>query len=161
METQGCKRTPAWSTQEVVDFIAVWGEESVQAQIRSSRRNTHIYTKITREMGEKGYTRDMQQCHVKIKDLHQVYQKAREVNSRSGSAPEPCRFYELHAIVGGNPTTAPKHSMDTTQESWVTLGNNKEDIVDKEDEDGTQASEGSILLNLWSNPFTGPVGGRA
>ncbi|EMP34241.1 Zinc finger and SCAN domain-containing protein 29 [Chelonia mydas] len=151
METQGHKRGPAWSTQEVVDLVAVWGEESVQSELRSSSRNADIYSKITQGMEGKDYTRDMQQCRVKIKELWQAYKKTREANSRSGSAPQTCHFYEeLHAILGGDPTTTPKHSVDTSQEPQETLSNNEEDIVDKEEEEEEnvrQASGGSILSN--------------
>ncbi|XP_074828122.1 myb/SANT-like DNA-binding domain-containing protein 7 [Natator depressus] len=169
METQGRNRAPAWSSQEVVDLIAVWGEQSVQAEIQASRRNADIYAKITRGLGEKGYTGDTQQCRMKIKELRQAYQKTREVNSRSGSAPQTCRFYEKpHAILGGDPTTTPKRFVDTSQEPWVTSGNNKEDTVDEEEGNVRQASRGSILpdnqelfLTLEPTPFTGPVGGRA
>ncbi|XP_074805112.1 myb/SANT-like DNA-binding domain-containing protein 7 [Natator depressus] len=95
-----------WSIQETLDLIAVWGEESVQAELRTSRRNADIYAKIAQGMGEKGYTRDTQQCHVKIKELRQAYQKTREVNSRSGAEPQTCHFYEqLHAILAGDPNT--------------------------------------------------------
>ncbi|EMP34786.1 Immunoglobulin superfamily member 3 [Chelonia mydas] len=135
-------KQPAWSTQEVVDLIAVWGEQSVQAELRASRRNADIYAKITRGLGEKGYTGDTQQCRMKIKELRQAYQKTREVNSRSGSAPQTCRFYEkLHAILGGDPTTTPKRFVDTSQEPWVTSSNNKEDIVDEEEGNDQSAAE--------------------
>ncbi|EMP32849.1 Troponin I, fast skeletal muscle [Chelonia mydas] len=67
-------------------------------------------------MGEKGYTRDTLQCCVKIKELRQVYQKAREVNSRSGAEPHTCQFYdELHAILGSDPTSTPTSNVDTSQ----------------------------------------------
>ncbi|EMP25663.1 hypothetical protein UY3_17252 [Chelonia mydas] len=54
---------------------------------------------------------------------------------------------ELHAVLGGDPTTVPKCSVDTSQGLWVTLGNNKEDIVDKEEEEENawQASGEYIL----------------
>ncbi|XP_044869201.1 zinc finger and SCAN domain-containing protein 29-like [Mauremys mutica] len=146
MDVQGRKCAQAWSTQEVVDLIAVWGEESVQAELRTSRRNTDIYAKIVQGMGEKGYTRDPQQCRLKIKELRQAYQKTREANSHSGCEPQTSCFYkELHAILGGDPTTAPKRSVDTSQEPWVTSGNNKEDIVDEEEENARQASRRYIL----------------
>ncbi|EMP34805.1 Zinc finger and SCAN domain-containing protein 29 [Chelonia mydas] len=152
METQGRKCAPAWSTQEVMDLMAVWGEDSVQAELRSSRRNADIYAKIVRGTGEKGYTRDTQQCHVKIKELWQAYQKRREANSHSGSAPQTlcCLYEELHTILSGDPTTTPKCSVDTSQEPWATSSNNEEDIVDEEEEEEEeknvrQASGGSIL----------------
>ncbi|XP_073191453.1 uncharacterized protein [Lepidochelys kempii] len=81
----------------------------------------------------------------------ETYQKTREANSRSGSAPQTCHFYEeLHAILGGDTTTTPKHSVDTSQEPQETSSNNEEDIVDKEEEEEEnvrQASGGSILPN--------------
>ncbi|EMP24204.1 Repulsive guidance molecule A [Chelonia mydas] len=135
METQGPKHAPAWSTQEVVDLIAVWGEESTEAELRSSRRNADIYAKITQGMREKGYTRDRQQYRVKIKDLRQACQKKREANSHSGSAPQTGHFYEeLYAILGNDPITTPKRPVET---SWATSSNNEEDIVDEEEENIT------------------------
>ncbi|EMP40538.1 ETS translocation variant 4 [Chelonia mydas] len=67
------------SSLEVVDLIRLWGEESVQAHLLSSRRNEDICEKLAQGLGEKGYTRGMQQCHVKIKELRQVYQKTTQV----------------------------------------------------------------------------------
>ncbi|EMP30976.1 Zinc finger and SCAN domain-containing protein 29, partial [Chelonia mydas] len=102
-----------WSAQEVMDLIAVWGEECVQAELRSSRRNADIYAKISPGMGEKGYTRDTQQCRVKIKELRQAYQKARAANSHSGAKPHTCWFYnELHAMLGGDPTSTPTSNVE-------------------------------------------------
>ncbi|EMP25296.1 Zinc finger and SCAN domain-containing protein 20 [Chelonia mydas] len=152
METPGCKHAPAWSTQEVMDHTAVWGEASVQVEFQSRRRNANICAKTASGMGAKGYTRDTQQCRVKINDLRQAYQKTREVNSCSGSAPQTCHFYEeLHAILGSDPTTVPKRSVDTSQEPRTMSSNSEEDIVDEEgkeeEENVRQASGGSILPN--------------
>ncbi|EMP32922.1 Zinc finger and SCAN domain-containing protein 29 [Chelonia mydas] len=95
---------------------------------------------IARGMGEKGYMRDTQQCCVKIKELHQAYQKAREANGRSGAEPHTCRFYnELHAILGGDATSTPTSNVDTSE---------VDDMVDEEEEgeeNGRQVSGGTIL----------------
>ncbi|XP_074873367.1 uncharacterized protein LOC142024919 [Carettochelys insculpta] len=108
------RRAPAWSTPEVVDLLGLWGQEGVQAQLRNSRRNFDIYSQIARGMEEKGYDRDPQQCRVKIKELRQAYQKAKEANSRSGAEPQTCRFYkELHAILGSDSASPAKHPVDT------------------------------------------------
>ncbi|XP_065258106.1 junctional adhesion molecule B isoform X4 [Emys orbicularis] len=99
-------------------------------------------------MGEKGYTRDTQQFHVKIKELCQMYQKAREANSRSGAKPHTCWLYnELHAILGGDPTSTPTSNMGTSQ-VCESRDNKEDDMVDeeeKEEENGRQVSDGSIL----------------
>ncbi|XP_067425841.1 zinc finger and SCAN domain-containing protein 29-like isoform X2 [Emydura macquarii macquarii] len=145
MTAPRCRRAPAWSTQEVMDLLGLWGEEDVQAQLRTSRRNFDIYSRIARGMEEKGYDRDTQQCRVKIKELRQAYQKA---NSRSGGEPQTCRFYkELHAILGGETTSTPKHPMDTLGEveSQATGVNAEFEVLIKEEEDeeyGGQASGG-------------------
>ncbi|XP_067422294.1 zinc finger and SCAN domain-containing protein 29-like [Emydura macquarii macquarii] len=138
MATAKLKRAPAWSRPEVLDLIGLWGEESVLAQLRASKRNLDIYGKISQGMLEKGHNRDAQQCRVKIKELHQSYQKVSEANSRSGSSPQKCRFYEeLHAILGGDPTTVPPRSIDTSARSQST--DNDEDSVDKEEEEAEES----------------------
>ncbi|XP_039345506.1 zinc finger and SCAN domain-containing protein 29-like [Mauremys reevesii] len=133
-----------------MDLIVVWGEESVQAELQFGRRNADICAKIAQGMGEKGYTRDTQQCCMKIKELRQTYQKTRKANSCSGSEPQTCRFYEeLHALLSCDPTTTPKRFMDTSQELLATSGNNKEDTVNEKEEEEeeivSQARGGSIL----------------
>ncbi|XP_048720851.2 AP-1 complex subunit sigma-3 isoform X1 [Caretta caretta] len=105
MESQNCKRAPAWTEREVRDLIAVWGEESVLSELRSSFRNAKTFVKISQGMKDRGHNRDLKQCRVKLKELRQAYQKTREANGHSGSEPQTCRFYdELHAILGGSAT---------------------------------------------------------
>ncbi|XP_067424633.1 zinc finger and SCAN domain-containing protein 29-like [Emydura macquarii macquarii] len=111
------KLTPGWSQPEVLDLIGLWGEESVLGQLQARKINMDIYERISHSMLEKGHNRDAQQCHVKIKELRQAYQKTREANSHSGSSPKTYCFYEeLHEILGGNPTTMP--SADTELRVW-------------------------------------------
>ncbi|EMP31951.1 Zinc finger and SCAN domain-containing protein 29 [Chelonia mydas] len=152
MPAQGRKHIPAWSILETLDLIAVWGEESVQAVLRTSKRNADIYAKIAQGMGDKGYTRDTEQCRLKIRELRQAYQKTREANSCFGAKPQTCCFYEqLHPILGRDPTKTPTLSVDTSQGTQAATGNNEEDIVDEEEEEeeenAQQANGGSILPN--------------
>ncbi|EMP42607.1 hypothetical protein UY3_00072 [Chelonia mydas] len=93
--------------------------------------------------------RSTQQYHVKMKELRQAYQKTREVNSSSVSAPQTCCFNEeLHAILSGDPTTTPKRSMDTSQEPQTTSSNNIVDEEEEEEEENVRhTSGGSILPN--------------
>ncbi|EMP29815.1 Golgi apparatus protein 1, partial [Chelonia mydas] len=103
-----------------------------------------------RGMVERGYTRDAQQCRVKIKKLRQAYQKIKEANGRSGSEPQTCRFYDqVHAILGGDPTSTPTLSMDMFK--VAASCNMEEDFVDEEEggeeeENGFSASLLRILL---------------
>ncbi|KAG6933790.1 zinc finger and SCAN domain containing 32, partial [Chelydra serpentina] len=125
------------------------GEESMQAELHSKRRNANIYAKISKGMMDRGYIRDAQQCHVKIKEIRQAYQKTKEANSRFGSEPHTCRFYdELHAILVGDPTTTPPLSVDTCK--WGVSHNRDEDFVDEKEEeeveDSAQQASGESLL---------------
>ncbi|XP_043364418.1 uncharacterized protein LOC122458830 [Dermochelys coriacea] len=70
---------------------------------------------ISHGLLEKGYKQDMQQCHAKIKELRQAYQKAREANHHSGPALKTCCFYkELDAILRSNPTCTATSPVNTS-----------------------------------------------
>ncbi|XP_077690046.1 zinc finger protein with KRAB and SCAN domains 2-like [Eretmochelys imbricata] len=112
------RQAPIWSNGEVLDLISVCGEEAVQSQLCSSRRNYDIYGQRSRAMMERGHDRDTVQCRVKVKELQNAYRKACEANGRSGAVPATCRFYkELDAILGGDTTSTPRTTMDTSQPS--------------------------------------------
>ncbi|XP_073202321.1 uncharacterized protein [Lepidochelys kempii] len=139
MESQNPKRAPAWTKWEVLDLIAVWGDKSVLSELRSKRRNAKIVEKISKGMKDRGYHRDPQQCRVKLKELRQAYQKTQEANTCSGSEPQACHFYdELHAILGGAPTTTPHLYMDSCK---GVLLNRDEDFGDEEDEEEAEVED--------------------
>ncbi|XP_065434800.1 myb/SANT-like DNA-binding domain-containing protein 2 [Chrysemys picta bellii] len=133
MESQDRKRAPAWTEREVRDLLAIWGDEAVIAELRSSKRNGKVLEKISKAMKDRGHNRDTQQCRVKIKELRQAYHKAKEANGRSGAEPQTCRYYaELHAILGGAATTTPTVCYDS-----LTGETHREDGSGNEkDEDG-------------------------
>ncbi|XP_073187746.1 uncharacterized protein [Lepidochelys kempii] len=133
MESQNRKRAPAWTEQEVRDLIAVWGEESVLSELRSSFRNAKTFVKISQGMKDRGHNRDPKQCRVKLKELRQAYQKTREANGRSGSEPQTCRFYdELRAILGGSANTTPAVLFDSFNGDG---GNTEAGFGDEDDDD--------------------------
>ncbi|XP_048708377.2 zinc finger and SCAN domain-containing protein 32-like isoform X1 [Caretta caretta] len=141
MESQNRKRAPAWTEREVRDLIAVWGEESVLSELRSSFRNAKTFVKISQGMKDRGHNRDPKQCRVKLKELRQAYQKTREANSRSGSEPQTCRFYdELHAILGGSATTTPAVLFDSFNGDG---GNTEAGFGDEEDYDEEEVVDSS------------------
>ncbi|XP_065453464.1 SRRM2 protein homolog rsr-2-like [Chrysemys picta bellii] len=152
MQADNRKRAPAWTVREVLDLIAVWGEDSVLAELRSKRRNAKTFEKISKGMMERGHNRDSEQCRVKVKELRQAYQKTKEANGRSGSEPRTCRFYaELHAILGGAATTTPPVFVDSG--SGIVSSATPEDSADggeeeEEDEDElAESTQHSVLPN--------------
>ncbi|EMP34784.1 Zinc finger and SCAN domain-containing protein 29 [Chelonia mydas] len=132
MQSQNQKRAPAWTERDVLDLIAVWGEESVLSELRSKRRNAKTFQKISEAMRDRGYSRDATQCRVKLKALRQAYQKTKESNGCSGTESQTCRFYaELRAILGGAATTTPPLSVDSDDGVLSAMA---EDFADGEDE---------------------------
>ncbi|XP_065444092.1 uncharacterized protein LOC135982249 [Chrysemys picta bellii] len=148
MESQDRKRAPAWTEREVRDLLAIWGDESMLAELHSSKQNGKILEKVSKAMKDRGHNRDAQQCRVKIKELRQAYHKAREANGRSGAEPQTCRFYaELHAFLGGAATTTPTVCFDSingeTRNREVGSGYVEDDDDDDEDnEDSSQQGSG-------------------
>ncbi|XP_065447987.1 uncharacterized protein LOC135982962 [Chrysemys picta bellii] len=150
MYSQNRKRAPAWTDQEVLDLIAVWGDESVLSELRSKKRNAKIYEKISKAMRERGYSRDATQCRVKIKELRQGYQKTNESNGHSGSQPQTCRFYEaLHSILGAAATTTPLLTGDS-EYGILSTAASSEMFADGEDEEGDEEDESTALTTLIS-----------
>ncbi|XP_065419312.1 myb/SANT-like DNA-binding domain-containing protein 1 [Chrysemys picta bellii] len=147
MQADNRKRAPAWTVREILDLIAVWGEDSVLAELRSKRRNAKIYEKISKGMMERGHNRDSDQCRVKVKELRQAYQKTKEANGRSGSEPRTCRFYaELHAILGGAATTTPPVFVDS-ESGIVSTPEDSADGVEEEEDELAESTQHSILPN--------------
>nr|XP_048674273.1 zinc finger and SCAN domain-containing protein 29-like [Caretta caretta] len=133
MESQNRKRAPPWTEQEILDLIAVWGDESVLSELRFKRRNSKIFEKISKGMKDRGYHRDPQQCRMKLKELRQAYQNTTEANARSGSEPQTYRFKnELHAILGGAPTPTPHLYVDSCK---GVSRNRDQGFGDEEDEE--------------------------
>ncbi|XP_074823959.1 uncharacterized protein LOC141993935 [Natator depressus] len=136
MQSQNRKRAPAWTQQEVLDLIAVWGEESVLSELRSKRRNAKTFQKISEAMRDRGYSRDASQCQVKLKELRQAYQKTKESNGCSGTEPQTCRFYaELHAFLGGAAATTPPLTVDFDDGVLSAMAEDFADGEDEEEED--------------------------
>ncbi|XP_073172929.1 uncharacterized protein [Lepidochelys kempii] len=138
----GARRSPVWSNGEVLDLIHVWEEEAVQSQLRSSRRNYNTFGQISRAMMERGHDRDALQCRVKVKELRNAYHKAREANSRSGDSPATCRFFkELDVILGGDPTSTLKTTMDTSEAVAVQSSTKQEEESRREGAEETVGPE--------------------
>ncbi|XP_065446733.1 uncharacterized protein LOC135982684 [Chrysemys picta bellii] len=165
MESQDRKRAPAWTKREVRDLLAIWGDESVLAELHSSKQNGKILEKVSKAMKDRGHNRDAQQCHVKIKELRQAYHKAREANGRSGAEPQTCCFYaELHAMRGGAAITTPTVCFDSIngESRNREVGSGYEEDGDEDNEDRSQQGSGEIgfpnsqdiLITLDLEPVT-------
>ncbi|EMP33315.1 hypothetical protein UY3_09545 [Chelonia mydas] len=97
---------------------------------------------------ERGHDWDAQQCRVKVKELRNVYHKAREANRSSRAAPVTCWFCnELDAILGGDPTS----TMDTSEPSSTRQEEEEESGSEGAEEEGdTPASLDACSQELFS-----------
>ncbi|EMP42516.1 Deleted in malignant brain tumors 1 protein [Chelonia mydas] len=140
-----------------MNIIRVCGEEAVQSQLHSSRRNYDTFGQIPRDMMERGHDQDTLQCRVKVKELRNAYQKARKANSRSGAAPATCHFYkELDMVLGGNPTSTPSTTMDTSEHSPTRQEEEKQSRSEgAQEEEDTPASLDACSRGLFSSQEEG------
>ena len=44
-----------WSNEETIKLIELWSEDSIQAQLEGSKRNTIVFNKIARDMEAAGF----------------------------------------------------------------------------------------------------------
>lgn len=44
-----------WSESETIKLIEIWGEDSIQAELKGCKRNKQIFEKTAREMETAGY----------------------------------------------------------------------------------------------------------
>ncbi|XP_073182229.1 proline-rich protein 29 isoform X1 [Lepidochelys kempii] len=150
------RRSPVWSNGEVQDLISVCGEEAVQSQLRSSRRNYDTFGQISRDMMERGHDWDAQQCRVKVKELQNAYRKACKANCHSGAAPTTCRFYkELDAILGGDSTSTLSTTMDISEPSSTRQEEEESGSEGAEEEGNSPASLGACSQELFSSQEEG------
>ncbi|XP_048692355.2 uncharacterized protein LOC125630446 [Caretta caretta] len=152
------RRSPVWRNGEVLDLISVCGEEAIQSQLHSSRRNYDTFGQLSRDMMERGHDRDAVQCRVKVKEQQNAYRKTRKANSRSGAAPVTCRFYKkLDAILGGDPTSTLSTTMDTSEPSSTRQEEEEQQSGSEgaEEEEDTPASPDASSQELFSSQEEG------
>nr|XP_042715494.1 uncharacterized protein LOC122174610 [Chrysemys picta bellii] len=152
------RQSLAWSNVQLLDLISIWGEEAVQSQLCSSHRNYDTYGHISRCMRERGHDQDTLQCRVKVKELQNSYSMAQEANCHSGAAPTSSRFYkELDAILGGDPTSTAKATVDTSVAHVpVESGPNQEEEIlyeDVEAEGDPEAEDEAEVKDACSQEF--------
>ena len=61
---QFCSKAMAWSEEETIKLMELWGDDSVQEQPENCVRNRSVYDKLSRQM--EAATRSAVQCREKI-----------------------------------------------------------------------------------------------
>ena len=55
-------RGSTWSDEDTRCLLNIWSEQKIQEELDHSTRNTHVYSTITRKMGESGFHRTTVEC---------------------------------------------------------------------------------------------------
>ena len=78
-------------------------------------RNNHIYKKMSKDMKEKGFSRDAEQCKAKVRNLKTEYRQAKDNNNKTGRGRKTFKHYdELDAVLGHRPASRPPVVLDAT-----------------------------------------------
>ncbi|XP_054834926.1 zinc finger and SCAN domain-containing protein 29-like isoform X2 [Eublepharis macularius] len=102
-------RGVSWRRDEILDLLALWGEQNVQEALRSCHRNIDSFEMISKEMAKRGHHRSAVECRTKAKALRLEYKRVVTLNSQTGSNRATCPYFEeLHRILRGDASVKPK-----------------------------------------------------
>ena len=127
-----------WTDAETFLLIEQWAEQGIQEQLEGSKRNKHVYARLSSELAKDGVEKTGEQCRSKVKKLRQEYKKIKDNHNQTGTGRTKWKFYErLNEILGNRPATCPPVILDTlTDDSAV-----PSDEMSDEDEDGAQSEK--------------------
>ena len=95
-----------WSDEDVFKLIDLWGEDSIQVQLETCKRNKWVYEKIAAQMKEAGYDRSADQCREKAKKLKGEYRKVKDKQGKTGTGRINWKFFDvLDDLLGNRPRT--------------------------------------------------------
>ena len=114
-------RGSLWSDSKVRALIAIWGKSDIQDELDGAVRNKVVFEEIAKKLQEQGYTRDLDQCRNKIKNLKKEYRSVKDNNGETERGRKTCKFYkELDEILGHRPASVPVSLLDTGTSSSTT-----------------------------------------
>ena len=136
MTSGGCA---TWIKQDTLKLIEVWGQETIQKQLQSCKRNHSIFVTVAREMRVAGYDRTYLQCRDKIKRLKGEYRKAKDKQGKTWEQPSTWEFFDaIDAILDTKPSTRLPvviHTSKTTDTSKPTFRTLMEEEGETEETD--------------------------
>ena len=83
-----------WTDNETMKLIEHWGEEGIQEQLEGSKRNKHVYEKLSGALAKEGIMKSGVQCRTKVKKLRQDYKKIKDKHNLTGRGRRSWKFFE-------------------------------------------------------------------
>ena len=93
-----CNMSANWIDREVFCLIDCWSKEGIQEQFEGSRRNKHVYDKLSRRLAEHNTEKTGEQCRTKVKKLRQKIKDNHNLTDRGRI--EWKYFEKLDKILG-------------------------------------------------------------
>uniref|UniRef100_A0A3Q1GG66 Myb/SANT-like DNA-binding domain-containing protein n=1 Tax=Acanthochromis polyacanthus TaxID=80966 RepID=A0A3Q1GG66_9TELE len=88
-----------WTSDEVKVLLTRWAEESVQEQLRSTKRNERVFAQLSSELATHGFDKTTSQCRSKIHLLKQRYKRIKE---QKDSKKQQSRWFSIMDKVLGS-----------------------------------------------------------
>ena len=73
-----------WTDAETLKLIEQWGKQGIQEQLEGSKRNKHVYEKLSSALTKEGVIKSGEQCRTKVKKLRQDYKKIKDNHNQTG-----------------------------------------------------------------------------
>ena len=74
-----------WTDSQVLKLIDVWGDEDIQEQLEGSKRNKHVYERISDVLRVYGIEKSGEQCHTEVKKLRLEFKKIKDNHNQTGN----------------------------------------------------------------------------
>ncbi|XP_064795650.1 uncharacterized protein zgc:113263 isoform X1 [Oncorhynchus masou masou] len=145
------KKIP-WVDGETVILLELWGDNTVQQNLKRCPHNGHIYSEISEKLNIRGYHRTAEQCHTRIKRLKASYRQCQETISSSGSEQVDFKFYNiLDQILERQPPSTSTVVTDLTND--ISEESNSDSLQECTEVDNYTTSE-RITPGSWLDPET-------
>lgn len=158
--------TATWTDAETLKLIEQWGEQGIQEQLEGSKRNKHVYEKLSSALAKEGVIKSGEQCRTKVKKLRQDYKKIKDNHSYTGRGRTSWKFFEpLNDFLGTRLATRPPVVLDT-QDATSLVAEENDEISDEEEDvvkSGSSAvtNEDSMLMENSEVEVTGTKSGSS
>ena len=146
----------AWSDEETLKLIEIWGEDAIQRLFEASRRNKEIYAKISREMEVAGFTRSPDQIASKLKKLKHEYRRIKDDHNQTGRGRTSWRFFEaMDAVLGHKLAAQPSVVVESASAAVAVVeeDSNEDDslLLQEEELSDSPCSSASLTETATSN----------
>ena len=143
------KKMAAWTRQETMKLIEVWGRENIHAQLEDCKQNQRVFETIARELQSEGYDRSYQQCREKVNKLKQEYKIKDKLNKTGESGRKHLKSWDffdlLDSILGHKPATHPQVVVDTLAEIEDANESNNDDVLESVGDEIDKGEDCSVL----------------